>query len=137
MPKVLDVRDFQPKSDTLTVELTHPTQGGVLTNEDDSPWSVTFYAPHSKEYKEYLWSVSDKRIEESRSSSGASDFTAKDLDASGLDLLINTISEWSIPVDGSVKPYDKSVARELLEDIPWIRTQLERGVLDAQVFTQA
>ena len=123
----MDLKDLTPKSDIVVVELKHPVTQEPLLNEDDSPMTVSLYAPHTKEYKTVLWAVTDERLK-AAAKTGKIEVKAEDLELQSIESLAKTTKEWSITFD-SEKPtlsYDK--AKQIYTEVFWIKDQLEAAL---------
>jgi hypothetical protein len=123
----MDLKDLTPKSDVVVVELKHPVTQEPLLNEDDSPMTVSLYAPHTKEYKTVLWAVTDERLK-AAAKTGKIEVKAEDLEVQSIESLAKTTKEWSITFD-SEKPtlsYDK--AKQIYTEVFWIKDQLEAAL---------
>lgn len=131
----MDLKDLTPKSDTVKVEVTHPNTGEVLTNLDDTPMTVTVYAPHSKEYKAYSHSQTNKRLKKAQTSKSL-DFTSEEIEESTLNLLANVTKEWNITYDNEMPNLTVEKAKEVYQDIFWLKDLVELGVGEALDFTK-
>jgi len=132
----MDLKDLTPTADIIVVEITHPTTGDILENEDGSAMTISRYAPHSKEYKSVLNKETDKKLKMSQAKKKFT-FTADDLEKTNLHLLSKTTFDWNITFGGEMPKFSIDAARDLYEEVFWIRDQLEEAESDYLDFTKA
>lgn len=131
----MDLKDLKPTKNTIEVTLVHPLNGEVLTNKDDSPMTISLYAPYSREYKEVMYERADERIKQAKSKGKDQEFTAKDVDESSIDILARTTASWSITYDGKKPRLTVEKAREIYTELFWIRPQIDKAIDEDKVFT--
>lgn len=132
----MDLKDLTPKSDVVVVEIKHPATGEVLKNDDKSPMTITMFAPHSKEYKKVLHEQTNKRLKQMQSKK-SQDITAEDLEEAALEALAKTTKEWSITFGGEQPKLTVAKAKEIYDEVFWIKNQLEGAVADSLDFMKA
>ena len=132
----MDLKDLTPKSDEIVVVIKHPATGETLKNDDKSEMTITIYAPHSKEYKKVLHEQTNKRLKKMQSK-GNKDITAEEIDEATLEALAKTTKEWNITYGGEVPKLTLTKAREVYEDVFWIRSQIEGAIEDSLDFMKA
>lgn len=131
----MDLKKLTPKSDTITVELKHPSTGDVLENEDGSPMTISRYAPHSKEYKSAVNKETDKKLKVAQAKKKFS-LTAEELEKTGIRLLAETTFDWNITYDGEQPEFSIGLAESIYTEVFWIREQLEEAESDYLDFTK-
>jgi len=123
----MDLKDLTPKSDVVVVELKHPATFEPLLNEDDSPMTVTLYAPHTREHKTVLWAVTDVRLKEA-AKTGQIEVKAEDLETQSIESLAKTTKEWSITFDGEQPAFSYDKAKDIYTEVFWIKDQLDAAL---------
>lgn len=132
----MDLKDLTPKSDVVVVEIKHPSTGDVLKNDDKSPMTITMFAPHSKEYKKVLHEQTNKRLKQMQSKK-SQDITAEDLEEAALEALAKTTKEWNITFGGEQPKLTVAKAKEIYDEVFWIKSQLEEAVANSLDFMKA
>lgn len=132
----MDLKDLTPKSDEIVVAIKHPSTGETLKNDDKSEMTITVYAPHSKEYKKVLHEQTNKRLKKMQSK-GNKDITAEEIEEATLEALAKTTKEWNITYGGELPKLTLTKAREVYEDVFWIRSQIEGAIEDSLDFMKA
>ncbi len=131
----MDLKDLTPKSDTVTVEITHPSTGDALLNSDETPMTVTVYAPHSKEYKAHSHAQTNKRLKKAQTSKSL-EFTSEEIEQTTLELLASVTKEWNITYDNEMPELTVEKAKQVYDEIFWLKDLVELGVGEAMDFTQ-
>lgn len=132
----MDLINLKPTSETVEVKLVHPNTGDVLTNDDDTEMTITLYASHSKEHKAAMHEQTNKRLKLMQNNKKA-EFTSEDLEEATLVLLSKITSNWNITY-GSDKPeLSVAKAREVYQEVFWIKDQIEEALNDSLDFTKA
>lgn len=126
-----DLADLKPKSDFVEVILEHPTTGEVLTNEDGSEMTITVWMPHSKEYKKAQHKKSDALIKKGKQS-----LTSAEIEDLTLQVLAETTKEWDITYGGEKPKLTVGKAKQLYEEVFWIKAQVEKEIGEALDFTK-
>ena len=132
----MDLKDLTPKSDEIVVVIKHPSTGEPLKNDNKSEMTITIYAPHSKEYKKVLHEQTNKRLKKMQSK-GNKDITAEEIEEATLEALAKTTKEWNITYGGELPKLTLAKAREVYEDVFWIRSQIEGAIEDSLDFMKA
>lgn len=132
----MDLKDLTPTSDTVEVEIRHPSTGKVLKNEDESNMTICMYLPHSKEHKAALHKQTNSKLKRVQKS-GKVDITAEELDESTYELMADITHSWNITYEGTQPKLTKNTAMKVYKDVFWIKTQLEEGLEDAMDFGSA
>jgi len=129
----MDLSKIVPKSDVITVTLLYPGTDNILENDDNTPMTITLYAPHTKEYKAVVYEQANKRIKDQKK-----EFTVQDYENSSLDLLVGITKEWDITYGGEKPKLTKKKAREIYSGEAgfWIVDQLQGGLNSFEAFTQ-
>jgi len=132
----MDLINLKPTSDTVEVALVHPNTGAALKNDDKTPMTITVYASHSKEHKAVLHEQTNKRLKAMQSGK-KQDFTAQDIEEATLTLLSKITADWNITYGGEKPKLSVSKAKELYEEVFWIKDQIEGALADSLDFTKA
>jgi hypothetical protein len=98
--------------------------------------SITVYAPHTKEYKAVMHEHTNKRIAKA-SKRKATNFSAEELEADTIDLLVRTTTAWDITYDGKKPKLTPALCKEVYTNLFWIKDQIEEAVADSVDFTKA
>jgi len=131
----MDLKDLTPSSDTVEVTIVHPTSYEPLTNEDGSPMVITMYAPHSKEYKAAMHEQTNRRLKQAQSKKKM-EITAEDLEAATIELLAKTTKDWKITFGGVKPKFNVDKAKEIYEEVFWIKDQIEEALGNSLDFTK-
>jgi len=131
----MDLKDLTPSSDTVEVTIVHPNTYEPLTNEDGSPMVITMYAPHSKEYKAALHEQTNRRLKQAQSKKKM-EITAEDLEAATIELLAKTTKDWKITFGGVKPKFNVDKAKEIYEEVFWIKDQIEEALGNSLDFTK-
>jgi len=132
----MDLINLKPTSDTVEVALVHPNTGAALKNDDKTPMTITVYASHSKEHKAVLHEQTNKRLKAMQSGK-KQDFTAQDIEEATLTLLSKITADWNITYGGEKPKLSVAKAKELYEEVFWIKDQIEGALADSLDFTKA
>ena len=132
----MDLINLKPTSDTVEVALVHPNTGAALKNDDKTPMTITVYASHSKEHKAVLHEQTNKRLKAMQSGK-KQDFTAQDIEEATLTLLSKVTADWNITYGGEKPKLSVAKAKELYEEVFWIKDQIEGALADSLDFTKA
>ena len=65
---------------------------------------------------------------------GKLNLTAEEIEASALDLLVKCVDGWNITLSGEMPDCKESKVREVFEELPWVREQVDAALGDAQAF---
>ena len=131
----MDLKDLTPDLNDIVVELKHPATGDVLKNDDGTDMVITILSPHSKEYKKAQNEQINKRLKKAQSS-GSQELDYSDIEDATLEVLSKTTKSWDITYDGEKPKLTAKSARNLYEDVFWIRSQIEEVVSDTMDFTK-
>jgi hypothetical protein len=129
----MDLLDLTPTNDTVDIILKHPNTDEDLKNDDKTPMVITMYAPHSKQYKAAMHEQTNKQLKKSKGGKKI-DVTAEELEDSSLDVLVKATKEWNITYKGKVPPLTK--AKEVYQEVFWIKNQIEEALSDFLDFTK-
>ena len=132
----MDLKDFTPKTDEIVVTIKHPVSGEVLKNDDSSDMVITIYAPHSKEYKKVQRELITKRLNEAQGS-GSRDFDYEKIEEATMDLLARTTKSWDITYDGEKPKLTQAKARQVYDEVFWIKAQIEEAANSVLDFMKA
>jgi mRNA-degrading endonuclease RelE of RelBE toxin-antitoxin system len=133
----MDLKTLKPKSDTITVELKHPSTGEPLINSDDTPMTITVWASHSKEYKAVIHAAANKRLKRaSKSKNKQVEMTIEEIEQQGIELAVQIIKEWNITYDDQMPELNTEFATKVYSELFWVREQVDEAVESVDVFTQ-
>ena len=132
----MDLKDLTPTSDTVDVNIVHPTTLEPLLNDNSEPMVITMYAPHSKEYKAAVHEQTNKRLKQAQSKKKV-DLTAEDIEDATLDLFAKTTKSWNITYDGEEPNFSVSKAKEIYSEVFWIKDQIDEAVSNSLNFKKA
>lgn len=132
----MDLKDLTPKSDDIVVNIVHPISKEPLVNDDGSPMTITIYAQHSKEYKKVQRELINKRLKEAQAA-GNTDIDYEQLEAAALELMAKTTKAWDITFDGKKPKLTEAKARQIYDEVFWIKNQIEEAVADSLDFMKA
>jgi len=129
----MDLKDLTPNLDDVVVEIKHPTTGDALKNDDGTDMTITILAPHSKEYKKFQHEQISKRLKKAQKSK-SQDVDYSDIEEATLEVLSKTTKSWDITYGGEKPKLTVARAKELYEEVFWIRNQIEEVVTDSLDF---
>jgi len=132
----MDLMDLKPTSNTVEVTLKHPNTGKTLKNDDKSPMTITLYASHSKEYKSVMHEQTNKRLKDMQKGK-IQDITAQDMEEATLNTLSRITYSWDITYDKEKPELSSDKAKQLYEEVFWIKDQIEEALADSLDFTKA
>jgi len=132
----MDLIDLKPTSNTVEVTLRHPNTGDVLTNNDDTNMTIVVYASHSKEYKAVMHDQTNKRLKSMQNGKNQ-DITAQDMEQSTLEVLSKITCSWNITYDKKSPKLSVSKAKDLYDEVFWIKDQIEEAIANSLDFTKA
>lgn len=128
----MDLKDLKPTSNVVHVKVVHPLTGKPFLNDDETQMTLDLHAPHTKEYKSFLYNqVVSKR------DNPKEDVNFDDIDEAALNMLSNIVKSWNISYDGSMPEYSAELAKEVFSEIFWLRNQVEEAINTFEVFTKA
>jgi hypothetical protein len=132
----MDLMDLKPTSNTVEVTLKHPNTGKTLKNDDKSPMTITLYASHSKEYKAVMHDQTNKRLKAMQKGK-SQDITAQDMEEATLNMLSLITHSWDITYNKEKPKLSSDKAKQLYEEVFWIKDQIEEALADSLDFTKA
>ena len=132
----MDLKDLTPNLDDIVVVVKHPKSGEVLKNEDGSDMTITLLAPHSKPYKKVQHEQINKRLKKAQNSKNQ-DVDYSDIEEATLEVLSKVTKSWNITFDGEQPKFTPTKAKEIYEEVFWIKAQLEEEVSDSLDFIKA
>jgi hypothetical protein len=130
-----DLSNLKPTKETIEVILKHPSTGETLMNDDGTEMSVTVYAPYTKKYRSAGFSLAQRRMKDG-DKKDIMDFTFEELEVSGVELLAEVTVDWDITYDGKKPKFTKAKAKEVYEEIFWMKGQIEGVIGDSLDFTK-
>ena len=133
----MDLMNLKPTSDTVEVTLVHPNTGDTLKNDDKSDMTITLYASHSKEHKSAMHEQTNKRLKAMQSSKKKAEFKSEELEEATLTLLSKITADWNITYGGEKPKLTVTKAKDLYNEVFWIKDQIEEALADSLDFTKA
>lgn len=130
----MDLMNIGTTKETTDVVLYNPVNSEILTNEDGSEMTITVCGPYSKKYKSISHAQQNRRLMKAQRTGGKLNLTAEEIEASALDLLVKCIESWNITVGGKQPDCKEAKVRELFEQLPWVREQVDAALGDTQAF---
>lgn len=121
----MDLNDYIPKTDDVIVELK--VKDTVLTNEDGSPMTITFYSPYSTEAKSIKHTMVDERIAKAEKSEDTT-MSSKEVEDLNILGLARNIKAWNITLDGKQPKLTEKSAVDVLTKAFWIKPLYEEVV---------
>ncbi len=132
----MDLKDLIPTTNTVDVELIHPFSEEPLLNDDGTPMSITLYAAHSKEYKAALHEQTNIRLKKAQDNKGKIEVTAEEMEKSNIDLIAKATKSWNLTFDGDSPDFTVAKAKELYDEVFWMRGQIEEALANSLDFTK-
>tara|TARA_R110000851_G_C12756338_1_gene532605 strand:- start:159 stop:557 length:399 start_codon:yes stop_codon:yes gene_type:complete len=132
----MDLMNLKPTSETVEVKLVHPNTGDNLKNDDKTDMTITVYASHAKEHKAAMHEQTNKRLKTMQSGKKAT-FKSEEIEESTLALLSKITASWDITYNGEKPKLSVAKAKELYEEVFWIKDQIEEAMADSLDFTKA
>jgi len=132
----MDLMDLKPKSNTIEVSLKHPNTGVVLKNDDKTDMTIVVNASHSKEYKALMHEQTNKRLKAMQGNK-KTEITAQDMEEATLNMLSKITCEWNITYNKEQPKLSIAKAKQLYDEVFWIKDQIEEALADSLDFTKA
>lgn len=129
-----DLLSIGKTKETTNVVLYNPVNSEILTNEDGSEMTITIHGPYSKKYKSISHAQQNRRLQKAQRTGGKLNFSAEEIEASALDLLVKCVDGWNVTMGGEKPDCNEAKVRELFVDLPWVREQVDAALGDAQAF---
>ncbi len=128
----MDLKDLTPKSDIIEVQLAHPSNGEPLLNNDKSRMTISVYGPYSKEYKKILYKHTKDKIKD-----GQANLDVVEIEELNIAVLAEATVSWNITFDGKNPELSVELAKEIYEEVFWIKTQIDEAVQSSLDFMKA
>ena len=132
----MDLKDFAPKSDEIVVDIKHPINKEPLMNDDGTPMTIVIYAQHSKEYKKVQRELINKRLKAAQDS-GSKEIDYEQLEEAALELMVKTTKSWDITYEGKKPKLTEAKARQIYDEVFWIKAQIEEAAATSLDFMKA
>ena len=132
----MDLKDFAPKSDEIVVEIKHPINKEPLMNDDGTPMTIVIYAQHSKVYKKVQRELINKRLKEAQES-GSKEIDYEQLEEAALELMVKSTKSWNITYEGKKPKLTEAKARQIYDEVFWIKAQIEEAAATSLDFMKA
>lgn len=127
----MDLMDYVPKRDEFVVTLKNTETGEALLNKDGSEMTMTFYAPHTQEYKGVKYDFADRALKAGKEEQPS----YLDLENRIVELLYRTIKSWNITYGGVKPKLTPKKAKEVFEKVEFIRVQVNAALEKEGDFT--
>jgi len=121
----MDLSEFLPKSDVVTVDLVNPK------TKEPLGMSVTVHANHTPEFKDVNYAYIDKAIAKRDAGEVVS---SRDADEGRVNLLAEITVSWDITIDGKKPKLTVEKAKEVYNLLPFIRNQIEAKLEESEGF---
>ena len=132
----MDLKDLKPTSETVEVTLVHPNTGEVLKNEDKTDMTIVLFASHAKEHKAAMHEQTNKRLKLMQGNK-KTEFKSEDIEEATLVLLSKITSTWNITYGKGKPKLTEDKAKEVYQEVFWIKDQIEEALNDSLDFTKA
>lgn len=120
----MDLKDFEPKSDTLTISLLD-SNGNPIADEN-SAFTIDLYKAHTTQARKVLYELNDRAIERKR------DAKTEEVYGDYYDKAARLTAGWDLIYDGAPLPFSVEKARELYEKFPWIIEQVYKAINESE-----
>lgn len=127
----MDLSDLKPTSDTVTAYLYHPQTGEALEYDDGTQFTITVYAPHSKEYKE----SQQKNVDFFQKRKTKDNPTLMEMENAVISHMARITTEWDFLYHDEKPKLTYEKAREIYTDLFWVRDQIQEALDSNQGFT--
>lgn len=124
----MDLKDLTPKSNEIVVEIRHPVSFETLKNDDDTPMTITVYAPFAKEYKKAIHEQTTKRLKNAKNKGRVEMPEFEELEEISLETLAKATKSWNITYGGEKPKLTVGKAKEIYDEVFWIRNQVEEAI---------
>lgn len=113
------------------LEILHPV------SQEEIGLTVHILGSDSKEYQKIVRATNSKRMDRLRKAGGLrnADIPLEEIEKDSVDLLVSCSTGWKarggLMLDGKEWPaFTKPVAAGLYDRFPWLREQIDRGIVD-------
>jgi len=130
----MDLMNIGQMKETTEVILYNPINSEILMNEDGSEMSITVYGPYSSKYKSISHNQQNRRLMKAQRTGGKLNLSAEEIEASAFDLLVKCVADWDITLGGEKPKCTEKMVREVFEQLPWVREQVDNALGDTQAF---
>lgn len=117
----------------VTLTLKHPVTGGVLTNTNGEPITLTVIGQDAAKFRQARNALIEKRP------TGKSQLPMSYLEAESLELSCAAVIGWSdnVVFDGQTLTFSPANVRRLFVMLPWIKEQVDDFVAERSHFLPA
>ena len=133
----MDLSALVPSTDEIIVELTYKNPKGKetkLTKKDGKPCTITMWAPHSKVYKEYVYSLVDESIKKSKNKEDDTFVSAKEVDEKRVHELFVLTKSWDVELNGVPLEFTEENIKNIYSKSQAIVSQIERALKSNEDF---
>lgn len=116
------------------VTLYHPTTDEPLVDGQGNVMWVEVYGQDSKHYKQVQHNQTNRRLQKAQRSGGRASVTAEQQEAMAHDLLAKCTKDWHIILDDQAPECTEEQVREIYQNYPWVRDQVDAFMHDRKAF---
>ena len=116
------------------VTLYHPTTDEPLMDEQGNTMWIEVYGQDSKHYKQVQHNQTNRRLQKAQRTNSRAMVTAEQQESMGLELLAKCTKKWHIILGGEEPECTEDKARELYQNYPWVRDQVDAFMHDRKSF---
>lgn len=131
----MDLSSLEPTKETTTIRVVDiRTNLEIYVDEKKTiPMVVELHGTYSKRYRRINDMQMNARIKRNRGGQRITT-TVEEMEADRLALCIGCIESWNIVLDGVTPPVTEESIKTVFNRLPWLRTQIDAGLEDAQAF---
>ena len=130
----MDLTDFKPKSDSVTVTLKHPNTGEPLSYDDGKEFNITLHASHTKEFKESQQKNIDIWLNNSQKKNKKNP-TLMEIEQATSEHYARITTSWDLLYNKAKPKLSVEKAKEIYMEYFWIRDQIQEALDDSVDFT--
>lgn len=127
----MDLSTLEPTTDSVPVQLRHPTTNERLTTDTGQAITVSIVGMDSEQFRTRHRAIINKRLNAGKKAK----VTAEEIEAEAIETIAACITGWQhIELDGKAMEFSKGAAKTLLTRLPWLREQLDEAIADRANF---
>ena len=119
------------------VILQHPATDEPLMDDQGNKMWIEVYGQDSRHYKGVQHSQTNRRLQKAQRSGGRASVTAEQQESMALELLAKCTKGWHIILGGEAPECTEDNARELYQNYPWVRDQVDAFMHDRKAFLKS
>lgn len=125
------------QSDTAVINLHLPdAEETPLINPDKTPMTVEVHGSYSEAYRTAIDNQQDRRIKKASRAGGKATFTAEEMRANRLELVVACVKAWNITIGGVCPPCTPEEVKKVVLEYPFIRVQIELAIETPEHFLE-